>query len=214
MRSPANTRALLFDLGGVVLHTDFDRSLQAWAAHSRLPLQRLRELFQVDEPYRRHETGHLAADGYFAHLRELLALRCDAAAVQAGFNASLVAEIDETVQLLAAVRSRLPCYAISNTNAVHLAHIERAFPRLLPHFTRVFASHEIGARKPDPQAFTHVLQAIGLPAGEVLLFDDLIANVEAARACGLQAVLVRGPQDVRAALQERNLLAPGDNGSP
>jgi putative hydrolase of the HAD superfamily len=214
MRSPAKTRALLFDLGGVVLHTDFDRSLQAWAPHSQLPLARLRELFQVDEPYRRHETGRLPAEGYFDHLRELLALRCDAATLQAGFNASLVAEIDETVRLLAAVRRRVPCYAISNTNAVHLAHMELAFPRLLPHFTRVFASHEIGARKPDPEAFTHVLRAIGMAAPEVLLFDDLLPNVQGAQACGLQAVLVRRPEDVRSALLERGLLASGDNGSP
>jgi putative hydrolase of the HAD superfamily len=51
-----------------------------------------------------------------------------------------------------------------------------------------------------------VLDAIGLPAPDVLLFDDLAANVEAARGCGLQAVLVRGPADVRDALRERGLL--------
>lgn len=203
-----STRALLFDLGGVVLHADFERSLRAWAPHSRLPLARLRELFHFDEPYQRHETGQLPAAGYFAHLRELLALECDAATVQAGFNACLAGEIDETVQLLAAARRHLPCYAISNTNAVHIAHIEHAFPRLLPLFTRVFTSHEIGARKPHPESFRHVLRAIGLPSSEVLLFDDLQPNVDGARACGLQAVLVRGPQDVRAALAARRLLDP------
>lgn len=200
------TRALLFDLGGVVLDVDFERALQAWAPHSRLPLAQLRALFHHDEPYQRHETGHLPAEGYFAHLRELLALDCDAATVQAGFNAVLVGEIEETLQLLAAARRRVPCYAISNTNAVHIAQIERAFPRLLPHFDRVFASHEIGARKPHPDAFGHVLRAIGVPAAQVLLFDDLLPNVEAARACGLQAVQVGGPQDVRTALQERGLV--------
>lgn len=207
--SAPRTRALLFDLGGVVLQTDFDRSLQSWATHSRLPLARLRELFRFDMPYQRHETGHLAAEAYFAHLRELLALECDTATVRAGFNASLVGEIDETLQLLEAAHRQVPCYAISNTNAVHIAEIERAFPRLLPRFDRVFASHAIGARKPQPEAFEHVLRAIGLPAPEVLLFDDLQANVDGARACGLQAVLVRRPADVQAALAARGLLGAG-----
>ncbi|MDB5898274.1 MAG: haloacid dehalogenase-like hydrolase [Ramlibacter sp.] len=203
---PAPTRALLFDLGGVVLHVDFERALQAWAPHSRLPLARLRELFHFDAPYQQHETGRLAAGAYFEHLRALLQLDCDAAAVRAGFNAVLQAEIAPTLELIDAVRHRVPCHAISNTNAVHVAEIERLFPGLLRRFERVFTSHEIGERKPHPRTFTHVLAAIGVPAPEVVLFDDLVSNIEAARALGLQAVLVRGPADVREALLARGLL--------
>jgi putative hydrolase of the HAD superfamily len=197
---------LLFDLGGVVLHVDFERALAAWAPHSRLPLERLRELFHFDPPYQQHETGRLDAEAYFEHLRELLQLDCDAVAVREGFNAVLEAEIGATLALIDAVRPRVPCYAISNTNAVHVAEIERLFPQLLRRFDRVFTSHEIGERKPHPKTFSHVLDAIGQPAAEVVLFDDLLPNIEAARALGLQAVLVRSPADVRAALRERGLL--------
>jgi putative hydrolase of the HAD superfamily len=200
------TRVVLFDLGGVALDIDFDRALAAWSPYSRLPLARLRETFHFDEPYLRHEVGQLQSEDYFAHLRELLALDCDLDAVRAGFNAILVAEIAETLQLVDAARAKVACHAISNTNAAHVAEMERAFPRLLKHFDRVFVSHEIGHRKPHPQAFQHVLQEIGVPAAQVLLFDDLQANVEAARACGLQAVLVRSPADIRVALAERGLL--------
>lgn len=208
------TRALLFDLGGVVLDVDFDGALRHWARHSRLPLARLRELFHFDDPYQRHETGRLEAGGYFAHLRELLALECGEDEVRAGFNAIFPGEIEATAQLLDAVRERVPCYAISNTNAVHIAAIEESFPRLLPRFSRVFTSHEIGHRKPHPQCFAHVLSEIGVPAPEVLLFDDLEPNVEGARALGLQAVLVRSPADVRDALEERGLLEGGKSPHP
>lgn len=200
------TRAILFDLGGVLLDIDFQRALAAWAPHSRLPAAELQARFRFDENFHRHETGGLDDEAYFAHLREALALECELPVVQAGFNAILIGEIEETVRLLEAVRGRVPCYAISNTNPAHVAHIERAFPRFLPRFTRVFASHRIGHRKPQPAAFDHVLHAIGVPAPEVLLFDDLQPNVEAAQALGLQAVLVRSPRDVRAALSERGLL--------
>lgn len=206
--APGAVRALLFDLGGVVLDVDFERALAAWAPHSRLPPERLRERFAFDEPYQRHETGHLHEDGYFDHLRQALALECDAGTVRAGFNAVLVGEIEETVDMLQALQGRVPCHAISNTNAAHLAQIARAFPRLLPLFTRVFASHAIGHRKPHAGAFEHVLRAIGLPPAQVLLFDDLAPNVEAARALGLQAVQVRSPADVREALRLRGLLGP------
>jgi len=201
------TRAVLFDLGGVVLDIDFARPLAVWQPHSRLTPGQLRAAFGHDEPYLRHETGALPAEGYLAHLRDVLALECDTDTVRAGFNAILVAEIEETVRLLDAIRPGVPRYAISNTNPVHVAEIERAFPALLPRFDRVFVSHEIGHRKPDEAAFRHVLDAIGVAAPEALLFDDLLPNVEAARAIGMQAVQVRGPEDVRRALMERSLLA-------
>jgi glucose-1-phosphatase len=204
--SHAPVHAVLFDLGGVILSIDFERALAAWAPHSRLTPERLRETFHWDEPFLQHETGRLSNEGYFAHVRQVLQLECDAATVQAGFNAILVAEIEETTGLVEQVRRRVPCYAISNTNDAHMAEMRRAFPGLLPRFDHVFASHEIGHRKPQPAAFEHVLREIGLPATQVLLFDDLPANIEGARALGLQAVLVRGPADVRAALAGRGLL--------
>ena len=205
-------RAVLFDLGGVLLDIDFDRALQAWAPHSRLSAAELRERFRVDEAFQRHETGHLDDEGFFAHLRHALALDCELPLVRQGFDAILVSEIAQTVQMLEQLRAHVPCYAISNTNASHLAQIERAFPGFLPRFTRVFASHRIGHRKPHAAAFEHVLRAIGLPAPEVLLFDDLPANVEAAAALGLQAVLVKSPEDVRAALRAWGL--PGGAAAP
>lgn len=202
----ALTRAVLFDLGGVVIDVDFARPLTVWQPHSRLSADALRAAFRQDEPYLRHETGALSPDGFLAHLREVLALDCDADTVRAGFNAMLVAEIDEAVRLLDAIRPDVRRYAISNTNAIHVAEIERAFPALLPRFDRVFVSHEIGHRKPHPEAFRHVLDAIGVPAPQALLFDDLRPNVEAARAIGMQVVQVSGPEDVRRGLAERGLL--------
>ncbi|GAB3659553.1 HAD family hydrolase [Ramlibacter alkalitolerans] len=207
MKDPQSpVRAVLFDLGGVVLDVDFARPLTVWQPHSRLSPEELRAAFRQDDPYLRHETGALSADGFLSHLRDVLALDCDADIVRAGFNAMLVAEIEETVRLLEAIRADVPCYAISNTNPVHVAEIERAFPTLLPRFARVFVSHEIGQRKPDAAAFRHVLDAIGVAAPEALLFDDLLPNIEAARAIGMQAVQVGGPEDVRRGLEERGLL--------
>lgn len=206
MAASGEVRAVLFDLGGVLLEIDVARALAAWAPHSRLPPEALRARFGFDEPFQRHETGHLDDAGYFGHLRHRLELGCGEEQVRAGFNAILVREIDETVALLEALRHRVPCYAISNTNPAHLAEIARAFPSFLGRFERVFASHQIGHRKPQPQAFAHVLAAIAVPAPQVLLFDDLAPNVEAAAALGLQAVLVRGPEDVRAGLAARGLL--------
>jgi putative hydrolase of the HAD superfamily len=68
------------------------------------------------------------------------------------------------------------------------------------HFKRIFVSSTIGLRKPEAEAFEYVVEQIGVPACRILFFDDLIQNVEGARACGLQAVHVMSSADVKDAL--------------
>lgn len=199
-------RAVLFDLGNVVIEVDFRRVLATWQPASTLSPQALAQAFAFDAPYERHETGALDANGYFAHLRQRLGLRCDNDAMRQGWNAVFVRPIEETLAMIHAISPQVPCHALSNTNAVHVAEMQRAYPQVLSCFRHVFASNEIGYRKPQPQAFRHVLDAIGSTADEVLFFDDAQENVDAARACGIEAVLVRSPHDVRQALTAAGLL--------
>lgn len=192
---------LLLDLGGVLIDIDFERALRAWQPASRLTLDELRQAFRHDEPYERHERGEITAEQYFGHLAATLALDAEPAQIERGWNAIFIAEIAETTALIRSIRDRIPCHAFSNTNAAHQAYWSRAYPSVTSAVGRIFASHEIGLRKPDPHAFAHVAQALGVPAGSILFFDDSLANVEGAAAAGLQTVHVRSPADVANALR-------------
>ena len=55
-------------------------------------------------------------------------------------------------------------------------------------FDRVYYSCEIGAAKPEPEFFHHILDDLGLPAAAVGFVDDSAANVQAALDVGLRAV--------------------------
>ncbi|MGH9041093.1 MAG: HAD-IA family hydrolase [Acidimicrobiia bacterium] len=62
----------------------------------------------------------------------------------------------------------------------------------VPFFGRLgafFDAASLGARKPDPVAYTGAVDRLGLPAGSVLFVDDLPENVSGAEAAGLPAVL-------------------------
>jgi putative hydrolase of the HAD superfamily len=53
-------------------------------------------------------------------------------------------------------------------------------------------SHEEGLEKPDRRAYEIVCERLGVRPAEVAFLDDVRANVEAARALGMAAVLHRG----------------------
>ena len=192
--------ALLFDLGGVVVEIDFNRAFAHWQPMSRLSLAELKGAFTFDVPYQRHERGEVTAAEYFEHLAHHLQLHGDPARIAEGWNSIFISEITETRRMVEAARAKLPCYAFTNTNAAHQAAWSARFPAVVQAFDRVFVSSEIGHRKPDRSAFEFVAQTIGAPIESILFFDDTLENVEGALAAGLQAVHVRGPADVKAAL--------------
>lgn len=194
-------QALLFDLGGVLIDVDFNRVLEHWQPISRLSLEELKATFSADLPYQQHERGEITAAHYFAHLAEALQLQDNPAHITAGWNAIFGDEITETLDLVQEARNHLPCYVFSNTNATHQAVWTALYPRLAQSFERIFVSSEIGYRKPERRSFEYVADAMGVPLNAILFFDDHPDNVEGARAAGLQAVQVRGPADVRVALE-------------
>lgn len=213
MTTPA-PEALLFDLGGVLIDVQPRRILEVWSPYSALDADALAAAFVIDDVYRGHERGEVSDDEFFHHVIERLQLDADLDTVREGWIAALVAEIRETTALVSAVRSQVPCYAFTNTNAAHMDVWQQRFPRVVNAFDRIFASHQIGQRKPDAEAFIQVAEAIGVAPASIVFFDDVAENVRGATVAGLPGVLVTDPADVRQALSAIGLNVTGPAPSP
>ncbi|MEO8023423.1 HAD family phosphatase [Polaromonas sp.] len=200
-------QALLFDLGGVVLDIDFNRAFEHWQPVSRLSLDEIKAGFRFDAAYQRHERGEITAAQYFAHLSNTLQLQEGHARVAEGWNAIFLGEISEALAMIQSARSQLPCYAFTNSNPVHQAAWSAMFPAVVQAFDRIFVSSDMGCRKPERQAFEHIVREIKVDPQAILFFDDLAENIAGAQGAGLQAVHVRGPADVRAALERTGCTA-------
>ena len=189
-------KALLFDLGGVLIDFDFTRALRAWAVFSSLSFEELRDTFQHDLAYQRHETGEISTKDYFNSLRASLKLDAGNQQIAAGWNAIFVGEISQTVQAVRKARAKYPCYVFTNSNPSHQLVCRARFPDVFTTFDRIFVSSDIGLRKPQRAAFAFISCAVGVPAGSILFFDDLLENVTGALEAGFLAVHVRSPADV------------------
>ncbi|MBN8991002.1 MAG: HAD-IA family hydrolase [Rhizobiales bacterium] len=198
--SPHSADALLFDLGRVVLDIDFGKALACWAGHAGCAPADLAARFVREEAYRHHEIGKIEDAVYFDSLRSSLGIGISDAQFLEGWNAIFAGEMPGIAPLLQRAAGRLPLYAFSNTNRPHVAYFSQAYADVLSHFREMFLSSTIGLRKPDAAAYDHVVKAIGVPASRIVFFDDLADNIEGARARGLTAVHVTGPDDVAKAL--------------
>ncbi len=192
--------ALLFDLGGVIVDVDFARVTRRWAAHAGGDAATLHARYAPDEYYRRHERGAIPDEAYWAALRGTLGIDiCDAQFLD-GWNAIFAGIIPGARDWIAPICARYPAYVFSNTNPAHERFWMAEYGETLAPFRKVFVSSSLGLRKPDKAAFDHVAREMGVPVSRILFFDDSLANVEGARAAGLQAVHVRNNDDVVAAL--------------
>jgi putative hydrolase of the HAD superfamily len=198
--TPGSADALLFDLGRVVLDIDFSRAVACWADHAGCEPAQLIGRFSPDEAYKRHERGEISDAEFFAALRGSLGIEVSDAQFLEGWNAIFAGEMPEIAALLARAARRLPLYAFSNTNRAHEAHFSQQFAQVLGHFRKLFLSSTIGLRKPDAEAYDHVVREIGVPAARIVFFDDSADNIEGARARGLFAVHVTSTRDVAEAL--------------
>jgi len=200
MTETKRIEALLFDLGGVLIEIDFDRVFHGWTRYSPLSPEQIRARFAVDTAYHGHERGEVDAAAYFEHLRRLLVLDASDAEIAAGWNAIFVGRIEPALAHLRRAREILPCFCFTNTNPTHQAVWSRAYPELTSLFDGIFTSWEMGMRKPERPAFETVAHRIGVDPGGILFFDDLDSNIAGAKATGMQAVLVRDPDDIRRGL--------------
>lgn len=200
----ARIRIVVFDVGGVLVE---DRGEQVLRQHFRDPREaaRLRATWSASPSLRAFESGRLDADAFVdAFIAEMdLAIARDE--FVAAFE-SLPGRLHPQVPaLLDALRGRYALATLSNTNSLHWPRVsgELGVGALVDVH---FPSYQTGHLKPDPGAFTQVIEHFGCDPESILFLDDHPINVEAAQAAGMHAARARGAGEVRRELTTRGLL--------
>jgi putative hydrolase of the HAD superfamily len=206
MNHKTEIQALLFDLGGVLIDIDFDRVFRHWARLSSKPYEFIREHFVFDGHYHRYERGETDDATFFNHVRRKLDLDASDDQILEGWNAVFIGLNQGVMGMVRQAAGQMPSYAFTNTSGSHQRAWSSAYPDITDAFRRVYSSAEMGMRKPERMAFDAVVRDIGVAPSSILFFDDMPQNVTGAREAGLQAVLVRSPDDVRGGLAGLGLL--------
>lgn len=191
-------RVVAFDLGGVVV--DVDKAVLVELG----PNDAVARAVFHDGIHDRLTVGALDADVFIDAAANALGL--ERARVRRTW-ASMVRFSVGGLELVAQCASRGPVAIWSNTDPIHWSVLG---PSLVPLSIDVAPSFEIGAMKPHPAYFAGViarLSAFGVGAGDIVFVDDRVENVEAACACGIDAVVVNGVNQARAALVARGILS-------
>ncbi len=198
-------KTIIFDLGNVIVPLDFPAGYQAWAEATKLePEEVQRRIASVDH-YRAYEAGELSTPRFQSAMEELMGLQLPESQFM-NLWSSIFAEptlIDPDLLLKLKQRHRL--VMLSNTNDLHFRYIRRHYPAV-ELFDEYVLSYEVGAMKPDTPIYQAAVKAARCEPGECFFTDDLPANIEAARAHGLEAEVFVGEAALREHLAARGVV--------
>jgi len=192
-----NYKAIIFDLGGVILNIDYRLSITAF---NKLGVKNT-DLFyskKVQNPiFDKIEVGKISPKEFL----EFLQKECKNASgkqVENAWNAMLLDLPQKRLDCIQKLKSKHKIFLLSNTNEIHIKAFRKnigqekwiAFSSL---FDKMYLSHEIGFRKPDKNAFQIILNENSLSPNEVFFIDDSPQHIEAAKKSGIHChYLVEG----------------------
>lgn len=180
-------KALIFDVGGVLLRTEDLAPRQKWAERFGLgPWELAAAVFNC--PASAAATiGQGSEEAVWAAAQGRFNLTADQLAE---FRHDFFAgdRLDET--LLAWIAARRDPYRtgiLSNAWANAREFLIRQ-PAIRAAFDTLVISAEEGLRKPQPEIYERALRRLGVAPGEAVFVDDMPENVAAARQAGLAAI--------------------------
>ena len=192
-RSP---KAVIFDIGRVIVRLDLKRALTPIAAairrvpdHPARPLspEETWELIRADQHWQDWQEGRISPTEWHQHLMRRLNLSLSYTEFRDTWNRVLDPETILGEDLFVRLGARCRLALLSNTDPLHVECLEQQFS-FSRHFPVRIYSCSIGASKPSPQIYKAALERLGVAAKEALYVDDIQEFVDAARTLGLDAV--------------------------
>ncbi len=203
-------RAVIFDLGGVVL----DSPLHAIADYERelgLPVNFVNRVVVDTGPagaWSRLERGELGRREFEAAF--------EAECLTAGHRLSAATMMErisqcgprpEMLRALRTLRGAGLALAALTNNWAHEGPGDAETDALRELFDVFVESSRVGLRKPDPRIYLHACEALGVAPREAVFLDDIGRNLKAARELGMTTIKVERPDAALAELARQLDLA-------
>lgn len=196
-------KALIFDLGKVLISFDFQIGYRTIAEHCPHPPAEIRGRIIATGLVEPLEKGLMGPQEFVRRLTEALDLRLDYDGFRRVWGSIFCGQLipDGVLESLAA-RYRL--LLLSNTNFIHFETIREKYT-LLRHFHDLVLSFEVHAMKPEPEIYHAVLDRAGCRAEECFYTDDIGEFVEAGRQHGMDAVQFESPAQLEREMSARGI---------
>lgn len=187
-------KAIIFDVGGVLIRTHSRTGREKWAAQVGMKPFDFEQFVFSGESGRQTQLGQKTSTAHWHWLGDYFNLtKTQLAEMRHDFfdgdalNEPLVEQIKRLRQ--AGYRTGL----LSNFTD-DARHVWTEVYPFIQYFDGMVISAEVGLLKPDPQIYYLAAESLGVAVTEALFIDDFAENIEGAKAVGMQTLHFVDPE--------------------
>lgn len=179
-------KAVFFDLGGVIVRTEFQAPRQKLADRLGIDYDDLSKLIFDSESSVRASTGELSSEEHWVSvIQRLKRPDSERQTIRDEFFAGDI--VDRTlVEYIRSLRGKYKTGLISNAWSDLRDFILRE--KFADAFDEMIISAEVRAMKPDPKIFQIALERFGVKPKEAVFVDDFYANIEGCEKVGMKGI--------------------------
>lgn len=197
---------IVFDLGGVIIDLDRDRSVKRFKAVGVENIEQMLDAYEQKGVFLELENGTLDAEEFRLKLSRMIGKELTTEDVSYGWHGFILGIPEYKLEYILELRKRYKVYILSNTNPIILdwakspAFSEAKQP-ITAYCDKVYASYEMKVTKPNPRVFELMIADSGMIPAETLFVDDGKLNVEAAGKLGFITYQPQNKEDWRQPLE-------------
>jgi len=188
-------RAVFFDIGGVIVRTEYQAPRERLAERLNMTYEDINKIVFESETARKASIGEVSVDEHWqAVTRKLRLPASEAKSIHTEFFAGDVIDRD-LLDFIRALRPHYKTGVISNAWGDSRDYIVKN--QFDDAFDTLILSAEIGMMKPQPEIYQRALKQAQVEAHEAAFVDDMPKNIEAANALGMHGIVFRDPAQVK-----------------
>jgi glucose-1-phosphatase len=200
-------RAIIFDIGRVLIRIDVARAMNGLAAGLSLSPEELWRAIENDPRWPDWQEGRMNARDWHLHLCRRLGTTPNFEQFTEVWNRVLDPQPMQDRALFEKLSKHYRLALLSNTDPIHVAHMEASYDffRFFP--TRIY-SCVVGASKPSPILYLEALRALKVQSSEAVYIDDILTYVAAARSLGLAGIHYESAENLVEGLRNLGIEFP------
>ena len=184
---PQKIRAIISDIGRVIVGVDVSRAMQGLSTSIPLSPKEIWSAIEKDPRFVDLQDGRITARDWHLHIVRRLGGNLTYEQFIQAWNAALLPETLQPDSLWAGLSKKYRLSLLSNTDPIHVAHMESTFTFFKYFPVRIY-SCVVGSSKPNPVIYQDALRATKVKANEAVFIDDLEENVASAKSLGMIGV--------------------------
>lgn len=193
-------RAVIFDIGRVLIRVDITHATKGMTQGTSLSPKEIWSALEKDPLWPDWQEGRISPRDWHLHLVKRLGGSLTFAQFTEAWNSALDPNPIHEDAFFEKLAKRYRLALLSNTDPIHVAHMENTFSFLRSFPSRIY-SCAVGASKPSPLIFREALRACKVLAEEAVYVDDVPAYAEAAQRLGMTGVAFQSPEQLRSDLR-------------